>query len=245
MFRLPVSREEIAVRRPGGAEDMLLLEARELDRAFALGLVARLTDPPQSADMSVHDFEAVLLHLHGLVFGKTIAAEASCRCGQQVDITFPTAAFLAHRRPRRPRGVIAAGDGWFAPRDGGGRFRLPTVGDQIAASGQDDPAAALAQACMRDCADPLRTERAMSAMAPALSGEVEGSCPHCNGKITGHFDVVSFVLGELRVQASLICEHVHALASHYHWTEEKILALPNWRRQHYVDIVAGEREGIA
>lgn len=83
----------------------------------------------------------------------------------------------------------------------------------------------------------------MAVMAPPLSGPIQGSCPHCARTIRLHFDVPSFVLRELQVQASLICEHVHLLAGHYHWTEEKILSLPNRRRQDYVGMVVAERRG--
>jgi hypothetical protein len=57
------------------------------------------------------------------------------------------------------------------------------------------------------------------------------------------FDIPPFVLYELQVQASLICEHVHLLAGRYHWSEEKILSLPAARRQQYVNMVVAEQRG--
>lgn len=33
-------------------------------------------------------------------------------------------------------------------------------------------------------------------------------------------------------------EDVHLLALHYHWTEAAILALPKWKRQRYLALLA-------
>jgi hypothetical protein len=246
MFRLPVSGSFVDVHLPGGAEELLLWERREFDRPFALELVGRLTTAPAPENLSVHDFEAVLLQLHRLVFGDAISADATCECGEPVDISFSVSAFLAHRAPRRPRAVVTAGEaGWFSLDGTDDRFRLPTVGDQIAVARERDPLAALAARCVHGSPVPARVDRAIAAMAPALSGPIQGACPHCARTITLVFDVPSFVLRELQVQASLVCEHVHLLAGRYHWSEEKILSLPSWRRQHYVDMVIAERSGAA
>jgi len=167
-----------------------------------------------------------------------------CGCAERVDVSFRASDFLAHRTPRRPRNVARADEaGWFSAACT--VFRLPTVGDQIAVAREPDPVAALAARCVRGSPVPTRVDRAMAALAPPLSGAIQGTCPHCAQTIQLAFDVPSFVLRELRVQASLICEHVHLLAGHYHWSEEKILSLSTWRRQYYVDMVVAERRGAA
>ena len=247
MFVSPVSGLPIDMRPPGGAEDMLLLEAAMLGRPLALVLLGRLSDAPRPADLSVHDFEAALLHLHGLVFGGRIGADARCRCGARVDVAFRTADFLAHRAPRRPRNVSAPdAEGWYRLKDEDLSFRLPTIGDQIDVAREADPAAALAARCLRGtAAASAKADRAMAMLAPALSGPLQGVCPHCHETLDLAFDVPGFVLRELRVQASQICDHVHRLAGHYHWTEETILALPNWRRQIYVERIAADAGGGA
>jgi hypothetical protein len=245
MFRLPVSGLAVEIRPPGGAEELLLWEARKLDRAFALDLVRRLATAAAPDELSVHDFEALLLHLRRLVLGDEIVADAFCGCAERVDVSFSIAAFLAHRAPRRPRRVAATGEaGWFSLAGIDAMFRLPTVGDQLAVAREADPVAALAGRCVRGAAT-ARLDRAMATMAPPLSGPIEGLCPHCGRTIQLGFDVPPFVLRELRVQALPICEHVHLLASHYQWSEEKILSLPTVRRQHYVDLVLSERQGAA
>jgi hypothetical protein len=244
MVKLAVSGQLVDVRPPGGAEEVLLWEASELDRALALELVRRLTTADAPAELTVHDFETLLIHLRALVLGNEISADAVCGCGESVDVSFGVSEFLKSRAPRKPRGVARADEAGWHSLDGT-VFRLPTVGDQIMVAAEPDPAAALTARCVRSTRVPARAERAMAALAPGLSGPVQGVCPHCAATITLLFDVPSFVLSELRVQASLIFEHVHLLAGHYHWTEDKILELPRWRRQHYVDMVVAERRGIA
>src|SRR6516164_7368302 len=102
MLRLPVSGLAVELRPPGGAEELLLWEARDLDRAFALDLVRRLATAAAPDELSVHDFEALLLHLRRLVLGDGIVGDAFCGCAERIDVSFSIAAFLAHRAPRRP-----------------------------------------------------------------------------------------------------------------------------------------------
>src|SRR5438445_2807581 len=105
MYRLPVSGLLVDAHPPGGAEEILLWEAARCDRPLALELVRRLTSVAEPADLVIHDFEALLLHLHSLVFGDAINADTTCRCRQRVDVSFRTSEFLASRRLRRPRGL--------------------------------------------------------------------------------------------------------------------------------------------
>jgi hypothetical protein len=243
MIRLPVSGIDVEAHPPGGAEQLLLWEARVLDRRFALDLAGRLTPLPEPGSLVVHDFEALLLGLYRMVFGDAIDADAVCDCGERVGISLSVREFLAGSAPRKPRRVAAAPEqGWFSLHGQETLFRLPTIEDQIAVAAAADPVAALAARCLRGSPS-AAVDRAMAAMAPPLSGPVEGKCPHCARTIRLNFDVPSFVLRELQVQASLICEQVHLLAAHYHWSEETILSLPARRRENYVEMVMAERRG--
>jgi hypothetical protein len=242
MFHLPISNLAVTLRPPGGAEELLLREAVRRDRPLALELVRRLSSVPEAAELTVHDFEALLLYLHALVFGGTIMADAACVCGQRVDITFRTDEYLAHHVPRKLRGVSQASEpGWFTINDDTVKFRLPTIGDQIAVAAVPKPVEALAARCIRPPRLSARLERIMEALSPPLSGAVEGICPQCHTRRELFLDVPSFVLHELGTQAALIYEDVHLLASQYHWAEEYILALPRERRQKYVEMIRIER----
>jgi hypothetical protein len=78
----------------------------------------------------------------------------------------------------------------------------------------------------------------MAAMAPVLSDAVQGRCPKCGGSFDMYFDVQSFVLSELRGQASFLYEDMHLVASRYHWAEHEILEMPVRRRAHYAARIA-------
>jgi hypothetical protein len=239
--RLPVSRLSVHVRPPGGVEDMLLADANVCDRALAITLIGQLASVAQPADLAVHDFEALLLQLHALVFGGRIEADATCLCHRRINISFAAGEYLQAHAPRQPRAVTADEEpGWFRLDGEETSFRLPTAGDQIAVADEDDPVGALAARCLRPVRGSARIERAMVQLAPPLSGEVIGTCPYCQAGVPFLFDVPSFVLGDLQVQARLICEDVHCLAGHYHWSEGAILALPTQRRQRYVAMVAAK-----
>ncbi len=242
MYQLPVSGLAVDLRAPGGAEDISLSDAADCDRPLALALIGRVSSVEQPAELVVHDFEALLLQLHRLVFGERIEADATCQCHRRINISFATGEYLRAHAPRRPRAVRPAGEpGWFKFDGEEGSFRLPTVGDQIAVAAEADPAAALAARCLRPVHKSARIERAMAALAPPLSGNVTGTCPYCQAAVPFAFDVPFFVLSELQVQSALICDDVHWLAGHYHWSEEQILALPTRRRRRYVELVAAER----
>jgi len=83
----------------------------------------------------------------------------------------------------------------------------------------------------------------MEAMAPNLSGEMQGECPECHRRITVYFDVQKYVLRELRDRASRVYEDIHLLALNYRWSEESILLLPRNRRILYAEMLRQEGLG--
>ena len=242
MYRLPVRTTLVQIRQPNGADDVFLNEAQSLDRMLALQWMGRLVPSPDLAELVVHDFEALLLHLRRMQFGDRVQADAQCHCGERVDIEFRLSAYLAGRVPRRPPWVTESKEaGWFGLVESDVKFRLPTITDQLEVAHAGDPETALAERCLRPAKSNPEIESAMEALAPPLSDDVIGECPNCQQTVTLHFDVPSFVLHEHRVQASSIYEDVHLLARHYHWSEDQILALPARRRQAYVERLRAEQ----
>jgi len=128
-----------------------------------------------------------------------------------------------------------------ADPDGGPvRFRLPTAADLLAVAGQPVAAKVLARRCIRPVEVPARLRRqvetAMEAMAPSLSGDLQGVCPECGATVTVQFEARSFCLRELRDRAAFIYQDVDLLARRYHWTESEILTMPQVRRAAYVEL---------
>jgi hypothetical protein len=233
---------QIALRQPSGAEDLLLCEAAAADIGLALALIGRLATP--SADWSllcVTDIEVLLLLLRRVALGDRIQAEAVCPardCRARVDVSFRVEEYLSYYRPRVPKYVeCTETDGWFRFLDGTAKFRVPMAADLVAATGAPEPEAEL----LRRCVKPVpvsprlrnRVERAMQALAPTLSHEIEGTCLECQTVIAAYFDVQAFVLRELRQRAGTVYSDVHRLASRYKWQEESILAIPHSRRAQY------------
>lgn len=254
MVRLPVSGLELTLRQPAGAEDILLLENPTNDPSLALALVSRLAQPVDDTavnwgDLSVSDLEFLLLTLRQVVFGDWIRTDAVCPthgCGKRVDVSFRIRDYLSPHAPRRsPAIILTETPGWFQLHNTTVTFRLPTVADQIAIINHPQPEQELRQRCIRSSEISAklrrRVETAMEALAPNLSGDLQGQCVECGTLVTLFFDVQQFTLQELRRQAVFVYEEIHLLASSYQWTETAILALPHHRRQQYAERVRQAR----
>jgi hypothetical protein len=113
MPRLPISGWQVTVRQPTGIEDLFLQESPGLDVAVALHLLNRLVQfPPVSTanwkQLSVPDYEALLLLLRRVTLGDMVRAETKCMaagCGVTADVAFRIGDYLASQTPRMPRGV--------------------------------------------------------------------------------------------------------------------------------------------
>lgn len=253
MTLLPVSRIEVVLRQPDGADDLLLVESAGTDTRLALALVSRVAstvsgDGIDCESLAVTDLDALLLSLRRLVFGDLIRADARCPvegCGARMDIAFGVTDYLAHHAPRRAHGVGHADEnGWFRLPKSDVLFRLPTVKDLLAVEDDPKPERELRRRCVRPASFSKlftpRVERAMRALAPSLAEEIRGECPECGAQVDIHFDPRAFVLRELRGQASYVYVDVHLIAARYHWRESDILALPRSRRVNYAEMIRRE-----
>ena len=255
MFRLPVSGLEVTIRQPVGEDDLLLQETRASNTAVALALISRLVRPAdgsvvQWSELTITDLEALLLLIRKVVIGDLIEADLACvrpECGTRITVSFYISEYLSHHHSRRPKKMTAAGEGWFGLHEQPVKFRLPAAADVLAAMETTKPDRELMRRCMQPEGIPAklrrRVESVMEAMAPNLSGEMQGECPECHERVTVYFDVQKYVLRELRDRASRIYEDVHLLALNYRWSEESILLLPRNRRILYAEMLRQERLG--
>jgi hypothetical protein len=84
-----------------------------------------------------------------------------------------------------------------------------------------------------------RAAEALAAADPLVAFALTSVCPNCSADIHCEFDLEGFALRRLAgCQRSLLCE-VHALASHYGWTESEILAVTPPRRAYYLELIEG------
>lgn len=249
MFRLPVSGLEVTIRQPAGEDDLLLQETRSSTTALALTLISRLVRPADGSvvkwsELTITDLEALLLLIRSVVVGDLIETDVSClqpECGARVTVSFRISEYLSYHQSRLPREAVPAGEGWFRLREQPVQFRLPAGGDLLAVMGRPRPDRELMRRCMQPETLPAKLRRramsAMAVMAPSLSGEVQGRCPECHGRISVYFDVQGCVLRELRDHAGLVYQDIHLLALNYRWSEESILLLPRNRRMLYADLL--------
>jgi hypothetical protein len=254
---LPVSQQHVVMRPPAGREELLLLEAPVLDVAIAMTLLGNISARADGsalewAALPAADIDAAILRVRQIVFGNLIRSDITCpdaQCGKRIDVAFSIDDFLAHHAPRAPRGVTSAEEpGWFVLPDVPASFRVPTGADLLAVGAEPVPAKALIHRCVRPAAlrAPAirRIERALDSMAPSLAQDLAARCAECAVRVPVHFDARSFVLRELRDQATFVFEDTHLLASYYHWPEAEILSLPRHRRVQYAEMLRQAAEAL-
>lgn len=260
-FVLPVSGLAFTLRQPTGAEDVLVTEHRAGDPSLVLALLERLGHIersgkalPEWSGLPVVDADTAIVRLRQMLLGDRIVAEINCgdsACASRVDLSFGLEAYLDHNRAERrriPARLVESCEdapGWYRLHAGNAEacFRLPTLEDQIAVYGSSDAEQALASRCIapdeatstRLSRVRARAEAAMEAMAPPLSGPLQGRCPDCGTQIIARFEARLYCLAELRDRARFIYDDVDTLAERYHWSERAILALTQARRAHYVE----------
>lgn len=84
-------------------------------------------------------------------------------------------------------------------------------------------------------------EDALDEVDPLVNFHCRTECGECGGENDFDVDLVEAALAKLRsAQARLIFD-VHRLASHYHWTEREIFAVPDRRRRRYLELIAASR----
>ena len=86
---------------------------------------------------------------------------------------------------------------------------------------------------------PSLTQR-MSELDPQAELSLRAVCPACGGSFTSELDTARFLLDEIRGRTARLFREVHALAFHYHWSEQEILRLPLARRLLYLALLDEE-----
>ncbi len=263
-MRLPVSGHDVSfLRLPDGHDDLAIVESCAASRhgsgveargillgrgVDALSRLATLTpnpgtDGPPWRALTITDFEHALLGLRRFLFGDAVACLSRCPCSERMEIEFSIAALLRDSQPRTLRRALpcATRPGWFTLAEKHLAFRLPTVGDQLRALASPTPRAFLAECCIEHTEHERRVlaavERAMEAMAPAVSRPIAGACAACGAALSLELEVSALVLDELAASASGIHREIHVIAAAYHWPESTILALPQLRRQAYTEAI--------
>ena len=214
--------------------------------------------PPQAVQqLTIGDREALLLHLRRLTLGERLACVLRCphaNCGEKMDVELRVGDLLLAAYPHTQAFHEATVMGQGTPYRV--RFRLPTGGDQEAASSLAGagPQAGV-ELLLRRCVEHVLAddERPMTTIPPAVARELPTLmarldpqaeltlnlvCPVCGRAFSTLFDTAAYFFQEVSSRVTHLYREVHCLAWHYHWSEAEILAMTGGKRQLYLGFLA-------
>jgi predicted RNA-binding Zn-ribbon protein involved in translation (DUF1610 family) len=245
-------RRHAALRPPRGEDEAFLLEdGAGLTRAEQVtALLARCVveiggeepGPDGVRGLTAGDREALLLQLRAAALGDRIACVLDCPdCGERLDLDLEVGELLVDGYPEaRPWHELRVGNGWKRLL----RVRLPTGADLESAGHEPDDEAG-ARTLIARCVEgdlPEDGEGVVAARLAELDPQAETlvrtGCPECGAEIAALLDAATILLGELAGSPEALFREVHAIASHYHWSEPEILALDIRRRRRYLELIA-------
>ncbi len=226
---------------------------------LAPGEEAAPPDPALARSLSLGDREALFLHLRRITLGDRLSCVLACpACGERLDVDLRTADLILP--PYEHEGLehearLPTGDRTLHVR-----FRLPNGGDQEAAASlaQEDGETAALRLLVARCVlsivaeDGARLAELPSAFVPGVSEiiakrdpqaeiHLDAACPVCRRSFAVPFDSARYVQEEMAQGVDELYREVHALASHYHWSETDILAMTGRHRRRYLSLIADDR----
>jgi hypothetical protein len=239
------------------SEDCATLSpAHWVTEALLLGVTRLGAVHPPDRDairaLTVGDREAMLLHMHALLFGDTIRCVVTCpreSCGEKLELSLHVRELLQPVNPEaRAQQEMVFEHGLAEPLRI--RFRLPTGADQEDAVllAHSDFSAAFA-GVLRSCVlsdSPLTESLAasvserMAQLDPQGDMTMRTNCPACGGEFRGRFDAAAFLRQELAEGTRDLYQEIHQLAFHYHWSADEILRMNLRTRRRYLQILAQE-----
>lgn len=83
-------------------------------------------------------------------------------------------------------------------------------------------------------------DASMRAGDPLIEFAPRVSCPYCNEENHFPIDLEGLALRQSQQAQLRLLQTIHRLAGHYHWSESEVLAIPPWRRNHYLALIETE-----
>ncbi|MBD0326351.1 MAG: phage baseplate protein [Pyrinomonadaceae bacterium] len=242
------------------------LNRSSLERALLLLSAATGVSLAHLSRLSIGERDARLLKLRETAFGSELSVLAECpACHERLEMTFNVADLcvgqkraepssssqeIAFHNDAPPQTFSLAVEAYEIS------FRLPDSRDLLALARHADADAArrvLLSRCILkatfDGADVsfdqlpagvlTAIEERIAEIDPQADVRLALSCTQCTQPWEEIFDINSFFWTEINAWAKRILREVHTLARAYGWRERDILEMSAWRREFYLNMVAG------
>ncbi len=85
-------------------------------------------------------------------------------------------------------------------------------------------------------------EDVLTEVDPLVDFSCGVSCGECGELNEYEIDLTETALGMLNRAQNHLVVTIHRLASRYHWSEQEIFAVPDWRRQQYLELIGVTRK---
>jgi hypothetical protein len=207
-----------------GTDDPALWWSRSVGaRIAALLRLIVLTEARDEIEMSARCAAPECGEVFAFALPLRVLADTQSEDGEPIAVTLGPARVVSIRRP--------SGDDLRRLRDARPSSREAAVRamlDAIVLDGtfRDEDAPAVAAALAEN--DPL------------VDFALACRCPACGSQTEVTVDLEALALRRLHARQANLLGEVHRLASRYGWTEAEVLALPAWRRAHYLALIDEE-----
>jgi hypothetical protein len=243
--------------RPLSASELLNAWERSLPESATRRALALLeaacpeSKPEEVATLSIGERDRRLLQLREWTFGAQMVSVADCSdCGERLEWTVSASDLRVAHESEHGGDLSLEVDAYRV------RFRLPNTLDLAAVAGCEDLGQARQVLLGRCLSEAALDEEEVSAVElpekiseaivkrmaeadPQADMQLDLTCPACGHRWQALFDIESFFWSEINSWAQRVLMEVHTLASAYGWRESDILNLSAWRRQFYLNLVAG------
>lgn len=178
---------------------------------------------------------------------------SNLECQKQMEITIPLLEIIKlQQQSEKPTTEIAIASEKFS-------FRKPTGNDQRLWLGQhfsDEGSAILAMVQsllvseQRSIFQQVSSQeqhwidtlnQVMEDIDPLVNFNLQMNCPYCGSANLQDFDLGAWALQQLYGVQQQLMVTIHRLASHYHWSESEIFAIPPARRLRYLTLIDREK----
>lgn len=203
------------------------------------------------ANLSIGRRDADLLTLREQTFGSDMAGVAACpQCHEQLELSFSVEQIRLDSTAQSGEAFALTAEGYDLQARPPNSLDLEAIDEQSDASlrrnlllercliaayheGKPVPAGELPAGVFQ------AVEEGMAQADPQGDIRLAISCPSCDHRWQGDFEISSFFWSEIEAWAARILHEVHILASAYGWREYDILALTPRRRQIYLEMAGG------